>query len=85
MAALLQRAAKHGIVPSYVRQLLARFRQPEDRAPPKQVLVEPLSEPELDVLRLLATELDGPDIARELTMSNDAYTHKEHLQQARRE
>jgi LuxR family maltose regulon positive regulatory protein len=32
-------------------------------------LIEPLSERELDVLRLLESELGGPDIARELTLS----------------
>ena len=31
--------------------------------------LEPLSERELEVLRLLASDLDGPDIARELTVS----------------
>ena len=39
-------------------------------------LVEPLSERELDVLRLLATDLDGPDIARRLFVSvNTMRTH----------
>ena len=39
-------------------------------------LVEPLSERELDVLRLLATDLDGPDIARQLFVSvNTMRTH----------
>ena len=39
-------------------------------------LVEPLSERELDVLRLLATDLDGPDIARQLIVSvNTMRTH----------
>jgi LuxR family maltose regulon positive regulatory protein len=32
-------------------------------------LIEPLSERELEVLRLLESDLDGPDIARELTVS----------------
>jgi LuxR family transcriptional regulator, maltose regulon positive regulatory protein len=32
-------------------------------------LIEPLSDRELDVLRLLGTDLNGPDIARELTVS----------------
>jgi LuxR family maltose regulon positive regulatory protein len=39
-------------------------------------LVEPLSERELEVLRLLATDLSGPDIARELFVSlNTMRTH----------
>ena len=32
-------------------------------------MIEPLSERELEVLRLLESDLDGPDIARELTVS----------------
>ncbi|MDQ3809021.1 MAG: LuxR C-terminal-related transcriptional regulator [Chloroflexota bacterium] len=69
MAALLDAAVKHGILLSYVRRLLARSREAQDTPPAKQGLSEPLSERELDVLRLLATDLDGPEIARELTVS----------------
>jgi len=37
--------------------------------PPQSVLVAPLSTRELAVLRLLASDLNGPDIARELMVS----------------
>ena len=44
--------------------------------PVDQPLIEPLSERELDVLRLLASDLGGPDIARELVVSlNTVRTH----------
>jgi len=75
MAVLLEAAAKHGIVPSYVRRLLVAFGmtvygKPDDRTPVKQLMIdEPLSDRELDVLRLLATDLNGPELARELMVS----------------
>jgi LuxR family maltose regulon positive regulatory protein len=69
MAALLQEAVKHGIVPGYVRQLRSALGQTEVRTPLKQGLIEPLSGRELEVLRLLRTELSGPEIARELSVS----------------
>ena len=69
MAALLEAAANHGFAPSYVRRLLAAFGQAEDSTRVRQALVEPLSERELDVLRLLATDLGGPDIASELVVA----------------
>ncbi|MDQ6603524.1 MAG: LuxR C-terminal-related transcriptional regulator, partial [Chloroflexota bacterium] len=76
MAHLLQAAAKRGIVPSYVRQLLTAFGKAEERGPVKQDLIEPLSDRERDVLRLLRSDLSGPDIARELMVSvNTLRTH----------
>jgi LuxR family maltose regulon positive regulatory protein len=75
MASLLRAAAKRGIAPSYVQRLLAAVNRSQDK-PVQKGLIEPLSERELDVLRLLASDLDGPDIARELTVSvNTLRTH----------
>jgi LuxR family maltose regulon positive regulatory protein len=80
MAALLQEAAKHGIAPNYVRQLQAAFGEAGGRTPITQLLVEPLSERERDVLRLLRTELNGPDIARALMVSlNTVRTHTKNI------
>jgi LuxR family transcriptional regulator, maltose regulon positive regulatory protein len=69
MAELLHAAVKRGIAIGYVRALLQRFGAAEQKTQSTSVEVEPLSERELDVLRLLASDLDGPDIARELTVS----------------
>jgi LuxR family maltose regulon positive regulatory protein len=80
MASLLKAAAKQGIAPSYVRRLLSAVNKIENNAPVQQGLIDPLSERELDVLRLLGTDLDGPDIARELVVSlNTVRTHTKHI------
>jgi len=79
MEALL-REAKHGTAPHYVRQLQAAFGQAEGRTPVTQRLIEPLSDRELTVLRLLGTELSGPEIARELVVSlNTLHTHTKNI------
>jgi len=45
-----------------------------------RIQIELLSERELDVLRLLGTELNGPEIARHLTVSlNTVRTHTKNL------
>ena len=69
MATLLKVAAKQTNPTSYVRRLLAATVTAEGRTTVEQPLIEPLSERELDVLRLLSSDLDGPDIARELVVS----------------
>jgi LuxR family maltose regulon positive regulatory protein len=80
MAALLRAVAKQGIAPGYVRRLLAAVSKTEGNAPTKKGLTEALSERELDVLRLLGTDLGGPDIARELIVSlSTVRTHTKHI------
>jgi LuxR family maltose regulon positive regulatory protein len=80
MGALLRAAAKHGTAPDYIRRLLAAASGAEHNGPIKQDLIEPLSERELDVLRLLGSELDGPAIARELMVSlNTMRTHTKNI------
>ncbi|MBK8989678.1 MAG: helix-turn-helix transcriptional regulator [Chloroflexi bacterium] len=51
----------------YVDKLLAAFAPPEDMQQSK--LLEPLSQRELDILRLFKTDLSGPEIAQELVVA----------------
>jgi LuxR family maltose regulon positive regulatory protein len=84
MVRLLREAMTRGIIPTYTQRLLTASetwgQQPKassDRptyrglsaveAP--QPLIEPLSQRELEVLKLLNTELTGPEIARELVVA----------------
>ena len=79
MRQLLREAAARGIMPRYTGKLLAAFEaeQPQDAAdaprptPPVSVqpLIEPLSQRELELLRLFKTELSGPEIAQELVVA----------------
>jgi LuxR family maltose regulon positive regulatory protein len=80
MASLLRAAAKQGTARNYVRRLLAAVNKTENSMPASQGLIEPLSARELDVLRLLGTDLDGPEIARELVVSlNTMRTHTKNI------
>ena len=69
MADLLESLHDRTASSAYVHELLTSFGRGLRRAPIDQGLVEPLSGRELEVLRLLATDLDGPAIARELVVS----------------
>jgi LuxR family maltose regulon positive regulatory protein len=76
MSALLEEAVKRGPTPSHIATLRAAFATAGPTMPPRQPLVEPLSGRELEVLRLLTTELSGPEIARHLVVSlNTVRTH----------
>jgi LuxR family transcriptional regulator, maltose regulon positive regulatory protein len=80
MAVLLEESVKQGIATNYVRQILTAIGEAGIRTPAKQDMIEPLSERELDVLRLLGTDLDGPEIARELMVSlNTMRTHTKNI------
>ena len=69
----------------YVDKLLAAFTQPQDV--PKSAIIhqkpnmiEPLSERELEVLKLLRTELSGPEIASRLFVSLNTFrTHTKNI------
>jgi LuxR family maltose regulon positive regulatory protein len=66
---------------AYIQKLLAAF-SPHQPTPsePETTLIDPLSERELDVLRLLTTELSGPQIANELTVSLNTFrTHTKNI------
>ena len=78
MAHLLREAAARGIMPGYTGKLLAAFEAEPPRSagaslivtsPAAQPLVEPLSQRELEVLRLFKTELSGPEIADQLVIA----------------
>jgi LuxR family maltose regulon positive regulatory protein len=80
MAALLKALTKQSAAPGYARRLLAATARTEQRPDRPAALVEPLSDRELDVLRLLGTDLDGPDIARALSVSlNTMRTHTRNI------
>jgi LuxR family maltose regulon positive regulatory protein len=74
MLALLREATRHATAGGHARRLLGA-------APGRRVgVVDALSERELQVLRLLDSELSGPQIARELFVShNTLRTHTKHI------
>ena len=83
MRSLIEKQSRNRDHPlsSYADKLLTAFTQPEGAPKPttihrKSDMIEPLSERELEVLRLLRSELSGPEIAQQLIVSlNTLRTH----------
>ena len=65
MAALLRSAVTKGISTGYASRLLEAFGSPAERLP-AGALSEPLSERELEVLRLVASGMSNAEISRTL-------------------
>ena len=79
LAEVLDELAARRPASAYVRALVRTPAGPE-HVPPREVLVDPLSDRELDVLRLLGSDLDGPAIARQMVVSlNTVRTHTKHI------
>lgn len=84
------RGQDHKLI-SYVEKILAAFPQPESKfknprhlrttqMQASKILVDPLSERELEVLRLLRSDLSGPEIAGRLVVSlNTLRTHTKNI------
>ena len=85
MLELLHAAQRDRVVGHHARRVLAlagpaRNRPAEAARPGISPLADPLSERELQVLRLLDSELSGPEIARTLFISpNTLRTHTKHV------
>jgi LuxR family maltose regulon positive regulatory protein len=77
MEELLRSALARGITPNYVAQLLE---QNELKLKPTQSLIEPLSERETEILRLIVAGLSNPEIAEELIIAESTVkTHINHI------
>jgi LuxR family maltose regulon positive regulatory protein len=82
MTRLLKQAAERGMAPRYVSHLQAAtvkeaVAKHRTTAP---TLVDPLSDREIEVLRLLSTEMSSSEIASELVVSvNTVRTHIKHI------
>jgi LuxR family maltose regulon positive regulatory protein len=73
-------AATHDVRGHAERLLAAAAPRPAAPAPAGPAAEDGLSEREIEVLRLLATELSGPEIARRLFVSvNTLRTHTKHI------
>jgi LuxR family maltose regulon positive regulatory protein len=77
MTQLLREASAREIMPDYTDKLLAAFEAEEQKSqskpdlPPSQVLIEPLSQRELEILKLIAQGLSNREIGERLFLALD--------------
>ena len=77
MAQLLSAAAARGMMPDYVGKLLAAIKAEEPECgdtsdrPSAQILIEPLSQRELEILNLIALGLSNREISERLFLALD--------------
>ena len=80
MSSLLHKLAARGSLQTYVNKLISAFGDTYEAAGELKSIVEPLSERELGVLRLIAAHLSSREIAEELNISiNTVRTHKKNI------
>ena len=94
MMELLREASARGIMPGYTGKLLAAFEPGKMKCNDKpdisstlpvghrdgEPLIEPLSQRELEVLKLLRSDLSGPEIAQQLSISINTFrTHTKNI------
>ena len=85
---MIEKQGRSSIHPllGYVNKLLAAFPQSVEATPQSKIanqkskMIEPLSERELEVLKMLRSELSGPEIAQQLIVSlNTLRTHTKNI------
>ena len=94
MKELIREAVARGIMPDYTGKLLAEFESEKMKCADKpdissalpeghrdgEPLIEPLSQRELEVLKLLRSDLRGPEIALQLSVSINTFrTHTKNI------
>ena len=77
MAHLLLEAASHGVMPNYIKKLLAAFESEQRKSEgisdlhPAQPLIDPLSQRELKILQLIAQGLSNREIGERIFLALD--------------